>query len=691
MIIDYTKYPELEKELNKNPTRKENIESLATVIDLYKSTSVDTVLDDNFSVKIDLSSGWNMFWMGVSAISEFSAVSNISSVASDKTTRDVLLASSDSWKALMTKSDSIIKFLDTNEDFASRLIGKFSGLNYKVLDGKDIPKEFKRDVVKHDLLPLIRDVISAAGEDPMGTGESVGKLISSIMTSKKVVSPIDLISNILDITTNPKITKVFKDPINIMRINSVLERSYLTAPDDIKATLYEYGISTDEVKEIIPVITNLVKESITSKDVKKIVEDTINIFIRPEKEILKPENEVKSLFDNLEKLFSIKSVNEILKKEKYDKILASRILPIIAKIEDVKYAISPDVLANSKELGSILIRSFINDPSQLKTFYNLIAFETGTIKDIGKSVIDLVGADPKLIETLNKKTGDEKDPYAQLSKIIENTISKIIKTDVKAIDTYLKCGAPIIIEFAKNTISKGDIAKGLIDNLLGGIDDIFSLEGKKARGIIIADEEQKTISNSLKDKILNFSLSPEYRGVFEDKAPVVINENKDILIDALKPIIDDNPDMNGITAEHLIEILGKPDVVKKITSFAESYQKNNNMQMCLKAVNLIFTSKEVRSAAFTYVSGAISKSFNSVKERIYGKAVDSTREKVSEISEQAISALETKVTDASIDVSEIPSKAKSILGITEKTTKPHGIHVQRLLKTMLKRGDGHSR
>lgn len=241
-----------------------NLRSMSNLITSSSRVDLGSILNEDFSAKFTLSMMWGLVDVaGRSLYNIQSIVSAVRTFSDDELRRDLLLQD-ESWQILANKSDDFTAFIELNGEFLARVINKNTELD---------PEHLERKVITEDIIPLVKDLITASGSDPIATGPLVGKIMKDFFVLGRDDEPFkieSLISNIFEAADKSSITATLSSEESLERISNIFLRVYDTQPE-LRETLKNSGLDEDSFKALMPVIKDFIKSGILVKENREVI------------------------------------------------------------------------------------------------------------------------------------------------------------------------------------------------------------------------------------------------------------------------------------------------------------------------------------------------------------------------------------------------------------------------------------
>lgn len=292
------------------------LESLINVMGIFTDQKVSALLNDDFSPKY--TGTLSLSGMSVVAFSFMRGIYNVRSIptvvgiARDTESRQKLMSRDETWQALLLHGDDLANFIDINGEFLTRILKRSTGLepesiaaardlakhNYKALmseigqsvddlteeeleeAAEEYKEKFTPGFVESSLIPLAKDILSSASEDPIELGGAVNKLVGNFLVSSS--NPMDtlaLTEAILDASVHSKLADRLGSDVNIDRILSLVDRAYSVYPS-VRENFASIGISSSlDLEEFMPLFKDVLQLGISSPENREVVFDAIKLFM----------------------------------------------------------------------------------------------------------------------------------------------------------------------------------------------------------------------------------------------------------------------------------------------------------------------------------------------------------------------------------------------------------------------------
>lgn len=495
---------------------------------------------------------------------------------------------------LVNKAEMLNGLIAHRSEAVELLLSNLLQIDPKNPDGSQI---FERNIVREDIIPLMSDILSVAGDDHELVSENFGRIIASLKkVDGKIQKSEDFLKNLLVSASNSKLLGVFQKDENAERICNILERIHQMQALSNR-DLDKRGALLSKIVEMRPVTKALIKHAIGNPKNRDLVLETVGIITNTELNIgpVIEGDKTKKLLSNLQTLLSNPELNKELNENADSrKALAATLVPILKNIKSIQDIVSKEVLDVSNELALSLVDSFLRNPEQIGRFSEIIY--TNSIKDRGKAVAELFIKDDVLSQAFVKSGEDttiHKQTVSVVSKVLHNVITiKQIEEKRETTDKFINFGVPIILEALKNAKQAGDASATSVTDILAKIDKLSSIDDSS---------EKRSVKNSIIDESLGLVLSEEQSSILAESIPTQVKANRYKIGTEVKKLLDKQDKLSFVEISKVMDVLEDAKALKKIANIGMNIRKKNKLKVIGGAIKLFCTSAQVRSIAGAYL------------------------------------------------------------------------------------------
>ena len=217
----------------------DSLQGLGNIFDSFSTTPLSDIITENLEFR---GISRSLFTTATKAILNAGSIKSCMRGFSDAKTRDDILSFSSTWEFLLSKSDKLSTFLETNKEFTGKLIEKQSGLD--------------QTVVTEHFVPLLQSIMENGRAHSQTLARPVSELVRALTAAPSEANQFSLdkvIDKVFDVTADPAFARIFSNDGNLNHLSILTLEAYKAT---IKVTQSRLE-KVEEAKSLMHEVSNL--------------------------------------------------------------------------------------------------------------------------------------------------------------------------------------------------------------------------------------------------------------------------------------------------------------------------------------------------------------------------------------------------------------------------------------------------